>query len=53
MQTYTCKRCGWTWTPRAEHPRYCPACKSPKWQTVSRYGQKTEGKEELFDEGKC
>ena len=26
-----CKRCGGTWDSRVVHPRYCPLCKSPKW----------------------
>ena len=28
-----CLRCGYTWTPRVQHPHECPACKSRKWAT--------------------
>lgn len=46
MATCTCKRCGWTWEARIEHPKCCPGCKSSKWQTVSRYGHKKDKKKE-------
>lgn len=26
--TITCKRCGWTWTPKKDKPACCPRCKS-------------------------
>lgn len=27
----TCGRCGGSWTPRVEQPRYCPLCGSAAW----------------------
>lgn len=44
--TCKCLRCGWTWEPRTENPKYCPGCKSPQWRTVSRYGQRKDEKKE-------
>lgn len=35
-----CVRCGFNWVSRLEKPRYCPNCKTPRWNTdriASRY----------------
>jgi predicted Zn-ribbon and HTH transcriptional regulator len=26
-----CKKCGYSWTPREEHPRECPNCHRRQW----------------------
>ena len=31
LKTYTCLRCGHTWTPRLPQPKVCPKCKSKVW----------------------
>lgn len=31
---WKCERCGHDWLPRTdEEPKFCPACKSPYWNT--------------------
>jgi predicted Zn-ribbon and HTH transcriptional regulator len=29
--TCRCRICGYTWTPRIDHPRSCPSCKRHDW----------------------
>lgn len=37
LPTLKCKRCGHKWAPRRpELPKYCPNCKSPRWQDPPR-----------------
>lgn len=31
IQEAICRRCGYRWTPKTEHPRRCPACKRADW----------------------
>lgn len=38
-----CERCGYEWVPRAGHPKVCPHCKSPWWDTP-RQNKKQGGK---------
>ncbi|MEE9364809.1 MAG: hypothetical protein V3U92_19585 [Cellulophaga sp.] len=39
-----CKRCGHSWIPRVENPKWCPYCKSPYW---NKERQKTRLEEKI------
>ncbi len=30
-KTLTCGKCGYSWVPRKENPKECPACKNRNW----------------------
>jgi len=37
LEGWKCFRCEHTWLPREdEHPKVCPKCKSPYWDTPRR-----------------
>jgi len=38
QKTLRCIRCGWKWVPRVEGrlPKFCPGCKSPRWNEPKR-----------------
>lgn len=39
VQTLQCKRCRWSWYPRAENPpKVCPKCKRVDWNEEKRRG---------------
>ncbi len=38
----TCLRCRWSWPTKQDHPKVCPKCKSPYWNTP-RLEKKLQG----------
>jgi DNA-directed RNA polymerase subunit RPC12/RpoP len=42
IEGYKCERCRHEWIPRnqEEHPRVCPACKSPYWDKPRKKSNK-------------
>jgi len=39
LQKLKCKRCGYSWVPRAEEVRVCPRCHSPYWDRKKKRGK--------------
>lgn len=47
FDSFKCMRCGNEWLPRVRDPRYCPACKSPSWNSAPVSRTMYEGLTEL------
>ena len=47
MNTITCPKCGYTWTPRTDKPKACPECKIRIQRLLKKEEAKAEGREAL------
>lgn len=36
IETLTCAKCQWIWTPRVPSPALCPSCRTPYWKKENR-----------------
>lgn len=39
---WICGRCRWTWYPKVDRPKYCPACKRPLMATTHQIKQRAQ-----------